>query len=142
VVLTLKTTLIHGPYAIDKWEAVFEIHTDALLDNLHAFIQETLAFDDDHLYEFFIARTENSRERLTFDDENGGLYDTSIEDLYPLPDKKHLYYLFDYGDHWLFKITKTTKTALEPIPDVEYPRVIRESGTRPSQYPSEGENAA
>lgn len=144
VVLTQKTTLIHGPYAIDKWEAVFEIHAGALLEDLHSFIQNTLAFDDDHPYGFFIARTENSRERQTFDDENGGLslYDTSIGNLYPLPDKRHLYYLFDYGDNWLFKITKTTKTALEPIPDVEYPRLMRESGTRPSQYPSEDEDAA
>jgi Plasmid pRiA4b ORF-3-like protein len=140
--LTLKATLIHGPYAIDKWEAVFEIESDALLEGVHAFIQDTLDFDDDHLYEFFIARTENSRERLTFDDENGGLYDTSIESLYPLPERKHLYYLFDYGDHWLFKITNTAKTALESIRDVEYPRLIRESGTRPPQYPSEGEDAA
>lgn len=142
MILTLKTTLIRGPYAIDKWEAVFEIPADALLEDLHAFIQDTLAFDDDHLYEFFIARTENSRERLRFDDENGGLYDTSIESLYPLPDRKHLYYLFDYGDHWLFKITKATRTAREPIPDVEYPRLVRESGTRPTQYPSDDEDGA
>jgi hypothetical protein len=141
VVLTLKTTLIYGAYAIDNWEAVFEIHADALLEELHTFIQDTLAFDDDHLYEFFIARTENARERLTFDDENGGLYDTRIEILFPLPEKKHLYYLFDYGDHWLFKITKATKTALEPIPDIEYPRLLRETGTRPSQYPSEDDAA-
>ena len=136
MVLTLKATLLHGPYAIDKWEGVIEVDSESLLEDLHAFIQHTLKFDDDHLYEFFIARTENSRERLTFDDENGGLYDTSISSLYPLPDRKHLYYLFDYGDHWLFRITRTTKAAKEPEANVEYPRLIHESGTPPPQYPS------
>ncbi|HEX9718234.1 MAG TPA: hypothetical protein VGA59_00755, partial [Ramlibacter sp.] len=136
---TIKATLIHGPYATDKWQGVFEIESESLLEDIHALIQSTLNFDDDHLYEFFIARTESSRARLSFDDENGGLYDTSIDSLFPLPDKKNLYYLFDYGDHWLFKITKATKTAREPSRDEEYPRLIHESGTRPPQYPSDDE---
>ena len=142
VILILKTTLLRGPYAFDKWEGLFEVDSESLLEDVHALLQDTLNFDNDHLYEFFIARTESSRERLTFDDENGGIYDTAISSVYPLPERKHLYYLFDYGDHWLFKIARTTKTGAEPAQNVKYPRLLHESGTRPQQYPSVDEDDA
>ncbi|MCD4786852.1 MAG: hypothetical protein K8R09_01375, partial [Desulfobacterales bacterium] len=45
-------------------------------------------------------------------------------------------YLFDYGDHWLFKVTKSRKKAQDPIQGIEYPRLIEEVGIKPEQYPS------
>ena len=134
VVLTFKVTLLYGRYASDKWEGVFEVDSKSLLEDIHVFMQQTLNFDNDHLYEFYVARTERSRDRISFDDENGGPYDTRIANLYPLPDKKQLYYLFDYGDNWLFKITRTRKAAQESGADVKYPRLVGESGVRPEQY--------
>lgn len=141
MILTLKTTLLRGPYDSDRWEGVFEVDAESSLEDIHSLIQDTLSFDDDHLFEFFIAGTETSRERLSFDDENGGLHDNTISSLYPLPKHKRLYYLFDYGDHWLFKIGRAVKTETEPAPNVAYPRLLRESGTRPQQYPSAEEHA-
>jgi hypothetical protein len=44
--------------------------------------------------------------------------------------------LFDYGDHWLFKVTKSRKKAQDPIQGIEYPRLIEEVGKKPEQYPS------
>lgn len=139
MIFTLKVTLLHGWNSPDKWEATLEIDSMSPLDELHFAIQDVLEFDDDHLYEFFIARTAYSRDRRSFDDENGELYDKSIADLFPLPDRKSLYYLFDYGAHWLFKISKARKAPQAPSPDVEYPRLVSESGTRPRQYPCEDE---
>ena len=95
-----------------------------------------LNFDNDHLYEFFIARTERSRERLRFDDESGALYERTIDSLYPLPVKQHLYYLFDYGDCWIFKIAKVKLVKEQPDPRLMYPRIVSEAGNPPEQYPT------
>ena len=59
---------------------------------------------NDHLYGFYIARTERSRNRIGFDDDNGGIYDVTLEPLYPLDKGKTIFYLFDYGDKWIFTI--------------------------------------
>ena len=127
MIFTLKVTSLHGQDSSDKWEATLEIDSMSPLDELHFAI----------LYEFFIARTAYSRDRRSFDDENGELYDKTIADLFPLPERKNLYYLFDYGAHWLFKISKARKAPQAPNPDVEYPRLVSESGTLPRQYPCE-----
>jgi len=87
------------------------------------------------LYEFYISRTERSRDRIRFDDENGDIYNVTLESLYPLEKGKKLYYLFDYGDNWLFKITKSRKKPTEPMEGIEYPRVVESVGNNPEQYP-------
>ena len=142
VILTLKVTLLYGPYATEKWEGTLEVDGKSPLQELHAAIQRILNFDDDHLYELFIARTERSRDKITFDDENGGIYETTINSLYPLPDKRNLYYLFDYGDSWLFKITRARTPEQKAVRKVKYPRLTHESGTRPPQYPSDADSDA
>lgn len=134
-ILSLKVSLRSGAYAGSPWEAVIEIESSASLGDLHFAIQDAVGFDDDHLFEFFIARTETSRDRVCFDDESGQLDETSLESLFPLPERKSLYYLFDYGDSWLFKVTKVNRAAGVPDPLASYPRLVRESGTRPEQYP-------
>lgn len=141
MIFTLKVALF---YATEngQWEGVIEIDSSASLEDLHLAIQDAVGFDNDHLYEFFIARTERSRDRVRFDEEDGGVYDSTIESLYPLPDRKHLYYLFDYGDSWLFKIARIGKKHQEADPRLTYPRVVRETGERPIQYPVLEEYAA
>jgi hypothetical protein len=137
MILTLKVALLSGVNAAGKWEGVIEIHSSSLLEDLHLAIQAAVGFDNDHLYEFFVARTERSRERVSLNDENGGLYDATIGSLYPLPDRQHLYYLFDYGDYWIFRITRTNKAHQETDPHVTYPRLTHETGKQPEQYPAE-----
>ena len=109
---------------------------DDTLEDLHFAIQKAVNFDNDHMYEFRIGRTERSRDREVFDDETGNVYEQTIGGLYPLPGKKSLYYLFDYGDDWFFKIVKTQKTYPEPQPGVSYPRLVQETGDKPVQYPA------
>ncbi len=135
MIIVLKVKLSSGMGANSKWAGVIEIQSSSTLEDFHLAIQQALSFDNDHLYEFFIARNERSRERVSFDDENGELYNTTIGSLFPLPDARHLYYLFDYGDSWLFKITKTRNNPQMPEPHVKYPRLILETGDRPEQYP-------
>jgi hypothetical protein len=136
MIIALQIELLFGAYADGMWKGMIEIDSDSTLEELHFAIQDAVDFDRDHLFGFFIARTERSRDRVRFDDENGEIYSTTLEKLFPLPEKRHLYYLFDYGDYWIFKITKKKKSSQEPDPLIKYPRLIQEVGVKPEQYPA------
>ena len=135
MILTLKVKLIFGLYADGDWEGIFEINAASTCDELHAAIQRALKFDDDHLYEFYIARTARSGDRVHFDDENGLLYTQTWDDIFPLPKDRNFYYLFDYGDSWLFQVSRTRHAPSVVKPRVRYPRLILSTGKRPEQYP-------
>lgn len=132
----LKIKLLFGANAENDWEATIEIDSTSTLVDLHYAIQDATEFDDDHLFEFYISRTERShRNRVHFDDENEKIFSTTIESLYPLKKGNGLYYMFDWGDNWLFKITKSRKSPEKPRQGVEYPRLVSEEGIKPEQYP-------
>lgn len=135
MIWTLRVKLLYGPYAgEEECVRVIEIDSSATLADLHSAIQDAVDFDNDHLYEFYIARTERSRAGQRFDDEDGGIFAT-LKDIFPLEQGKKLYYLFDYGDSWIFKITKSRRKPHPPIEGTEYPTVIDSIGDDPDQYP-------
>ncbi len=133
----LKIELLLDMYIRDEeeWIRIIEIDCSTTLEELHYIIQDLVDFDDDHLYEFYIARTARSRDRIRFDDENGEVFDLSLEDLFPLEKARKLFYLFDYGDHWLFSISKTRHKPKQPEKGGKYPRLIEKIGKNPEQYP-------
>lgn len=55
-----------------------------------------------------------------------------LNEVCPLVGSK-LFYLFDFGDCWLFQFKKLRKKA-EKEPGVKYPRVIESEGRNPRQY--------
>ncbi len=136
MIWTLKIELLFGYYAEDEWAVTVEVDSTSTLEGLHFVIQDAVDFYNDHLYEFYISRTERSRDRVRFDDENEGIYTTTLESLYPLEKGRKLFYMFDYGDSWLFKITKSRVSPKEPKQGIEYPRLVHEAGTKPEQYPA------
>ena len=135
MIITLKTTLIRGMYCEGDWSANIELDESATLEDLHDAIQKAVDFDDDHLYCFFLSRTDRSRSREYFDDENELIFTKTLKDLFPLPKKQSLFYLFDWGDEWVFKISPSRKRPHEPVKRVKYPRVESKSGIKPVQYP-------
>ena len=128
MILTLKV-------ALTRWHAVLEVDSSTTLDRLHVAIQDAVKFDDDHMFEFFIARTVRSSDRIHFDMEDGNLDSTRVADLLPLPKDRKLFYLFDYGDEWVFRVSTTRRQPFEPEKGIKYPRLIEEVGDRPEQYP-------
>ncbi|MEZ5942525.1 MAG: hypothetical protein R3C18_14115 [Planctomycetaceae bacterium] len=117
-----------------EWSADIEIEDESVLEHLHWAIQKAVNFDNDHLYEFYVARHVRAYNRVRYDDENGGLYETKLANLFPLPPKQQLFYLFDYGDSWLFRVSKSRKRPQNPAAGVKYPRVVKETGKKPIQY--------
>lgn len=116
------------------WEAQFQIDSSSELDVLHFAIQNYVKFDNDHSYEFYVARTERSRKKKRYSENEGSVFETKLEDLFPLEKSHSLFYMFDYGDQWIFKITKTRSKPFKPLPNTSYPRLLEETGHKPIQY--------
>jgi len=138
MILTVDIKLLPAPKEPPPWQATIALDAASTLADLHLAIQRAVRFDNDHLYDFYIARTPYSRERIRFNDEDvtGGELDSrTIESLFPLPKGRRLFYLFDFGDSWRFQISRTRHKPYAPKPGVTYPQLIAEQGERPQQYP-------
>gem|GEM_PF-271068 len=73
---------------------------------------------------------------FSVDYENGGqTFSRRICDTLPAPSGRRLFYLFDWGDEWLFSITKPRQKPQQPVPSRKYPRTVSQQGKRPKQYP-------
>jgi hypothetical protein len=48
---------------------------------------------------------------------------------------RRLFYLFDYGDNWIFQINRARNKPFAPEPGTEWPRLISKRGEKPPQYP-------
>jgi hypothetical protein len=135
MIWTLKVTLCGGIYSTGKCVRVIEIDSAATLEDLHLAIQDAVDFDNDHLYEFYYARTERSHDRVRFDDGNGELFSRTVASMFPPPKDRKLFYLFDYGDSWRFRVEKARTAPHEPLVGVKYPRLVESTGDNPEQYP-------
>lgn len=165
MIWTLQIKLLSGRWADKPWAATIALDASSTLDDLHHIIQQAVDFDNDHLYGFFVARTPWSRDRVRYDgseyngwsgedddDEDGedggdddddydageeddGASVTTLESLFPLPKDRKLFYLFDYGDSWIFQISRTRNKPFAAEPGIDYPCLIGESGEKPPQYP-------
>lgn len=125
--MEIYTLEISFPYDVDDepWSRIIEIEEDATFQKLHSYIQELVEFDDDHLHEFYIGK--NPRKRSDSIRE-----DSRLNEVYPLTGYK-IYYLFDFGDSWLFQIKKSRK-KLQKEQGVKYPRLVKATGINPEQY--------
>lgn len=117
--------------AYSRWYAVLELDSSTTLSELHTAIQNLVTLDDGHLYEFFIARTSRSSDRKHFDLEDDRLHTTRVADVLPLPKDRKLFYLYDYGDNRIFRVSPTRRQPFEPEKEVLYPRLIKEVGDPP-----------
>ncbi len=126
--MEIFTLEISFPYDDDDepWVRVIEVKENYSLKQLHRYIQKIVDFDDDHLYEFYIGK--NPRNKYSTMSKS-----MKLNEIYPIPGFK-LYYLFDFGDSWLFQIKKSRK-RLSKDSEVKYPRVVESLGVNPEQYP-------
>lgn len=133
---TLKIKLVFGVYAQGPWQATIEIDSSATLEDLHLAIQSAVAFSDDHMYMFYVARTHRSRGRTTFDNEDGSVEETTLAELFPLPKDQKLFYWFDFGEDWKFSIERTRAAPRVDEKGAKYPRLVDTRGDTPVQYPA------
>jgi hypothetical protein len=145
VIWTLRVKL---PQIQSECVWVIEIKSTATFLQLHEAIQDAVDFDNDHLFDFFVGRYSGNRKYTIGGEANGDTLNPvrtyrniRISSVWPLPTGMNLYYLFDFGDNWLFQINKTRHKDKLIQPGIVYPRVIEARGKNPEQYPDwdEGE---
>lgn len=139
MIWTLRVECVWGRCLEEECIRVFEMESDSSLYDLHEAIQDAVDFDRDHLFEFYAGRRPRNRKVVFTDSFDWGemlrtFENLTLEDVYPLDRGLQLYYLFDFGDEWLFRIRKSRKKPTEPEPGVQYPRVIESIGANPLQY--------
>ncbi|NNK85954.1 MAG: hypothetical protein HKO91_10445 [Desulfobacterales bacterium] len=139
VIWTLRVKL---PQTQSECVWVIEIEPTATFLELHEAIQDAVDFDNDHLFEFFIGRHPGNRAYTIGGEPNWDTFNpvrtyqnVRISSVWPLPTGMKLYYLFDFGDNWLFQINKTRHKDKLIQPGIVYPRVIEARGKNPEQYP-------
>ena len=139
MIITLRVECVRGRYLQADCVRTIEIDEGASLIALHYAIQGAVAFDDDHMFEFFAGRSPRSR-KMSFAEDEYGDYDAgmmgevTLDEVFPLPKSMKLYYHFDFGDDWIFEIRRSRKKPAPPKPGVEYPRVVERIGPNPPQY--------
>ena len=139
VIWTLRIKL---PGIQSECVRLIEIESNASFLQLHQAIQKAVDFDNDHLFEFFVGRQPGNRAYSIGPEPDWDTFNPvkayrniHLSGIWPLPPSMKLYYLFDFGDNWLFQINKTRHKDKKPQPGVIYPRVIEAKGNNPEQYP-------
>jgi len=121
---------------------VIEIDYKSSFLELHYAIQNAVEFDNDHLFQFYLGRHPDQHVYTIGGEPSWNGYNPvnryrkiSISGTWPLPTGYKLYYLFDFGDQWIFQINKTRHKDKLSQSGVSYPRVIEAKGKNPEQYP-------
>ena len=132
--IVIKIQLLAGLYATSDWSCDIEVEESISLVDLHNEIQRVVNFENDHLYTFFISRRAFGSERTNLDDEEHPV-ECKLSDLFPLPKNRKLFYWFDFGDDWIFQISKSRKKPKKVNDGLHSSTIISESGNKPEQYP-------
>jgi hypothetical protein len=118
------------------WREI-EIAASQTLADLGKAIPLAFAFDDPHLWSFFLSgKAWDRSSEYALSGRGHAARRVQIKDV-PLPGttgKKEFLFLFDYGDEWRFGV-RFVRTRDHAEPGARYPRVAASHGEAPPQYP-------
>jgi len=104
------------------------------LNELYNYIQDAFAFDNDHMYSFFMDGRAWSHNRFTcpMDDEGPYAYEVMSGEI-GLYKKQRILYLFNFGDEWRFdvEVFDTEDSNIKLL----RPQITERKGKPPEQYP-------
>lgn len=128
MIYSLTVKCVQGPEPIEPVSRVIEIEDRSTLLDLHGAIQSAFHLDPDHLFEFFVGRSER-KEAIVFtqsddwEDMAEAFGSIELNRLWPVPKNMKLFYWYDFGDDWKFQITKG-RSEKRPKEGVSYPRAV------------------
>ena len=116
---------------------IIDIDENATLDDLYDIIREANGFGFDHAHLFYLGRTPRNKKIIFGDsDQYHGFecrsYNSTVNSIFPLGNLK-FYFLYDFGDEWVFQIRKSRKRIKVEV-DIEYPRIIQKIGDDPEAH--------
>src|SRR6266540_3157338 len=139
---TFRIRILGGFYAPPDAQRIWrevEVRADQTLADLGEAIPAAFAFDDHHLWSFFLSGKPWDRASeysympdpdLVTSTWKRGADRLRVRDA---PAGREFLFLFDYGDEWQFGV-KLARTA-EVEPGATYPRLVASHGEAPPQYP-------
>jgi len=116
---------------------VIEIVENAALSDLHDIIREANGFGYEHMHLFYLGRNPKNK-KIIFGNQKEWYdyecrpYTIRLNEIYPLGNLK-FYYLYDFGDNWIFHIRKSRKKLL-PETNIKYPRIVERIGDDPLSH--------
>ncbi len=141
--MAANDTLIFRVSLNAKIYRVLEVMADDSLYDLAGEIVKAFGFDFDHPFGYYSKLTGNYyRSPVKYElfaemddppEDALGVSDTTAAEAFP-EDKMKFLFLFDYGDQWAFRITRTGSGQKDKA--AEYPRVLKSVGEAPEQYPA------
>jgi len=139
MVIRLEIKSIDGYYLRESCVRVVTMDDASSLLDLHDMVQKAVSFDDDHLFDFYIANSgspwadkKRFSEAEDWEERVDEFERLKLRNIWPLGRKK-LYYVFDLGDHWLFEIRKLRSRKSDA--DLPPGQIIERIGPNPEQYP-------
>lgn len=142
----LKVDLIRmGFHEIeDEISRIFEIEGRQTLYDFHLIIQNAFDWDNDHMFSFYLGKELFDRENEysanplgehtvpSFGKPNKSATKTQLRDL-DLPVDFSFWYLFDYGDELVHKVTVIKIRKMMPE-ETGFPKLLNKIGIAPPQY--------
>jgi hypothetical protein len=134
-VYTLSIDYVGGGYPGEKFQRVIEVPCNMPLSSLHKLIQHLTGFNDDKIYDFYIASSIRGKKEWlkragVWKDDGKAAFDTSIDQIFVSKTKRKLYYSFEFGDNWIFEIGRKGDVET-PLYHMHYPRIVHSRGLRP-----------
>lgn len=138
MIWTLNVECVSGMYFRERCVRTIQIEEYTCLYVLHDAIQNSVDFERDHPFIFFLSNSSSPwahkkfiTEKDSWDDIENDLRRISLKHVLPRGRKK-LYYMFDFGDKWIFEIRKK-RGSQEPDNRITYPQLIDSIGPNPEQ---------
>lgn len=123
---------------------IIEITDKQTLYDLHMNIQNLFEWDNDHMFSFYLGEKLFDRENeysanplgehidSSYGKQSKSAAETELRDL-DLPMDFTFWYLFDYGDELVHKITVEKIREMKPE-ETGFPKLINKKGKAPPQY--------
>ena len=136
-IFTLSVSCVAGMHLSQAYRFVLALRAESTLDELASCILDVVDFDGDHLSSFYLANgPRGKRTWFTTDgtfDEDTGVPDTRLCDIFPLERHKKLYYDYDPGASWRFEIVRKGRET-NAAAGQSYPCLMLEEGVKPLEY--------
>lgn len=138
----LPKTIQKGNYAFEvileyskpKVTRTIKMGNHLTLENLHYAIINSVNFDNDHLYAFYMDKSKRNSYGTSYEyGDPPFARDFKLSD-FDLSVNKRFYYTFDFGDNWEFVITVKDFEETETL--FNEPKLIAQKGESPQQYSS------
>lgn len=137
MIYRLTVECIEGWHYAHETIRIIDIEEGANMYALFDIIREANGFGFEHPHLFYLGRSPHNK-KIIFGDEGNHYpcecrpYDSELSSIYPLGNLK-LYFLYDFGDNWIFQIKKSRK-LFEVDSEVKYPRIVEKIGEDPDAH--------